>query len=87
MNSICYYSLGDTQRTSAVERWEDRVPYRLIRYGLSAKHPDERMFRERPELKESSDVVIVGAGGNGLAAAYYLARDHGLTDAALLGKS
>jgi sarcosine oxidase subunit beta len=45
------------------------------------------MFSERPELKESYDAVIVGAGGHGLAAAYYLARDHGITNVAVLEKS
>ena len=32
------------------------------------------------------DVVIVGAGGHGLATAYYLARNHGITDIAVLEK-
>lgn len=63
------------------------MPYRLLKYGLSSKHPDGRMFKERPELKESYDAVIIGAGGHGLAAAYYLARDHGITDVAVLEKS
>ena len=31
-------------------------------------------------------MVIVGAGGHGLAAAYYLAKDHGITDVAVLDK-
>jgi sarcosine oxidase subunit beta len=63
------------------------MPYNLLKYGLSSKHPDKRMFSERPELKESYDAVIVGAGGHGLAAAYYLARDHGITNVAVLEKS
>jgi sarcosine oxidase, subunit beta len=63
------------------------MPFRLIKYGLSAKHPDGRMFRERADLKESYEAVIIGGGGHGLAAAYYLARDHGITDVAVLEKS
>ncbi|MDX6723889.1 MAG: sarcosine oxidase, subunit beta [Solirubrobacteraceae bacterium] len=37
-----------------------------------------------PEPKRSYDVVVVGAGGHGLATAYYLARNHGITDVAVL---
>ncbi len=62
------------------------MPYRLIKYGLSSKHPDKRMFTEPSGLKESYEAVIIGAGGHGLAAAYYLARDYGITDVAVLEK-
>ncbi len=65
---------------------EGGMPYRLIKYGLSSKHPDKRMFTEPSGLKESYDAVIIGAGGHGLAAAYYLARDYGITDVAVLEK-
>ena len=44
----------------------------------------ERMWRPRRELKESYDVVIIGAGSHGLATAYYLAKNHGITDVAVL---
>jgi sarcosine oxidase subunit beta len=37
-----------------------------------------------PEPKRSYDVVIVGAGGHGLATAHYLALNHGITDVAVL---
>ena len=36
--------------------------------------------------KASYDVIIVGAGGHGLAAAYYLARKHGITNVAVIEK-
>ena len=45
-----------------------------------------RMWRPRQELRDSYDVVIVGGGSHGLAAAYYLAR-MGITDVAVLEKS
>ena len=34
-----------------------------------------------------ADVVIVGGGGHGLATAYYLAKEHGLTNVAVLEKN
>jgi sarcosine oxidase subunit beta len=39
-----------------------------------------------PEPKASYDVVVVGAGGHGLATAYYLAKEHGITNVAVLEK-
>lgn len=44
------------------------------------------MFRTPDRLKPAYDVVIIGGGGHGLAAAYYLARDHGITDVCVLEK-
>ena len=37
-------------------------------------------------LKKSYDVIVVGAGGHGLASAFHLARDHGLKRIAVLDK-
>ena len=39
-----------------------------------------------PELRNSYDVVLVGAGGHGLATAYYLAKKHGIKNIAILEK-
>jgi sarcosine oxidase subunit beta len=46
-----------------------------------------RMWRKRPELKDSYDVVIVGGGSHGLATAYYLQKEHGIKDVAILEKN
>jgi sarcosine oxidase subunit beta len=62
------------------------MPYRLLRFGLSSKHPEPRMFTRHDSLKPAYDVVIIGAGGHGLASAYYLARDHGIRNVAVLEK-
>jgi sarcosine oxidase subunit beta len=42
------------------------------------------MFRVHEALRPTYDAVIIGAGGHGLAAAYYLAKDHGLRNVAVL---
>jgi sarcosine oxidase, subunit beta len=62
------------------------MPARLLKFALSRAHPEPRMFTRHDQLKSSYDVVIIGAGGHGLAAAYYLARDHGICDVAVLEK-
>ncbi|MCW5622971.1 MAG: FAD-dependent oxidoreductase [Burkholderiales bacterium] len=56
----------------------------LLRFGLAGKYLEPRMFRTPERLKSAYDVVIIGGGGHGLAAAYYLARDFGITDVAVL---
>jgi sarcosine oxidase subunit beta len=48
------------------------------------EQPD-RLWRT-PEPKRSYDVIIVGAGGHGLATAYYLAEHHGVRNVAVLEK-
>jgi sarcosine oxidase, subunit beta len=46
-----------------------------------------RMWRPRGELRRRYDVVIIGGGSHGLATAYYLAKNHGITDVAVLEQS
>ena len=58
----------------------------LVRNALSGHRHWPRIWRE-PEPRAHYDVIIVGGGGHGLATAYYLAKNHNLTDVAVLEKS
>lgn len=59
--------------------------FNLVRHAFGRHRHWQPAWRNRP-LKPSYDVIIVGAGGHGLAAAYYLARNHGITNVAVLDK-
>jgi sarcosine oxidase subunit beta len=63
------------------------MPLGLLKQGLAREFRPQPVLPERAELKSSYDVVIIGGGGHGLAAAYYLAKEHGITDVAVLDKS
>ena len=58
--------------------------FSLLRHGLG--HDDwPRVWRE-VDLEPTYDVVIIGAGVHGLATAYYLAHNHGVTNVAVVDK-
>src|SRR5580658_2410234 len=57
----------------------------LLRQALAGNSGWPEQWRS-PEPKSAYDVVIVGAGGHGLATAYYLAAEHGIRNVAVLEK-
>jgi len=60
------------------------MPYRLLKFAFSKTYPEPRMFRSPATLRDSYDVVIIGGGGHGLAAAYYLASVLGISNVAVI---
>ena len=59
--------------------------FALVREAMRQHKGWERQWAS-PEPRKRYDVIIVGAGGHGLATAYYLAKEHGITDVAVLEK-
>jgi sarcosine oxidase subunit beta len=57
--------------------------FSLARNALS-HHENWPAAWASPEPKASYDVVIIGGGGHGLATAYYLAKNHGITNVAVI---
>jgi sarcosine oxidase subunit beta len=51
---------------------------------IPGEHP-EWLWRD-PDPKSSYDAIVIGGGGHGLATAYYLAKNHGMTNIAVLEK-
>lgn len=59
--------------------------FRVIREGLTGNRGWTRAWRD-PAPKPRYDAIVIGGGGHGLSTAYYLARNHGLTNVAVLEK-
>jgi len=59
--------------------------FSLLSEARKAHQGWDRQWRD-PEPKKSYDAIIVGAGGHGLATAYYLAKNHGIWNVAVLEK-
>jgi sarcosine oxidase, subunit beta len=60
--------------------------FSVLRNALSYHEKWPQMWRS-PDPKQEYDVIIVGAGGHGLATAYYLAKEHGITNVAVLERA
>ena len=59
--------------------------WRVFLEGLRGQSGWKPVWRE-PQPRAEYDAVIIGGGGHGLATAYYLAKEHGLTNVAVLEK-
>ncbi len=58
---------------------------RVLREGLTGNKGWTPHWRD-PEPKAEYDAIIIGGGGHGLSTAYYLAKNHGMTNIAVLEK-
>jgi len=59
--------------------------FSLIHQALRGQKDWTPAWRD-PEPKDEYDIVLIGGGGHGLATAYYLAKEHGLKNIAVLEK-
>ncbi len=59
--------------------------FALVRNALNYHENWQQAWRS-PEPKPEYDILVIGGGGHGLATAYYLAREHGITNVAVLEK-
>ena len=59
--------------------------FSLAKNALSFHENWQRTWRS-PEPKKNYDAIIVGGGGHGLASAYYMAKEHGIRNVAVLEK-
>ena len=59
--------------------------FNLIKNAFSS-HENWEVAWKDPAPKKSYDVIIIGGGGHGLATAYYLAKEHNITNVAIIEK-
>lgn len=65
--------------------WRKYSALALVWNGLTGNRDWTVCWRDAAP-RDRYDVVIIGGGGHGLATAYYLAKNHGITNAAVIEK-
>lgn len=58
----------------------------LVKEGFNNQKGWQKAWRS-PQPKGRYDVIIIGGGGHGLATAYYLAKNHGIRDVAVIERA
>tara|TARA_Y100001968_G_scaffold53770_1_gene44819 strand:+ start:1300 stop:2550 length:1251 start_codon:yes stop_codon:yes gene_type:complete len=59
--------------------------FKLVRNAFDYHESWDRAWRS-PEPQTEYEVIIIGGGGHGLATAFYLAKEHGITNVAVIEK-
>ncbi|MBK7473323.1 MAG: sarcosine oxidase subunit beta family protein [Betaproteobacteria bacterium] len=65
---------------------KQRFSFGALVRGAAGGHRHWQPQWRTPAMKRRYQVIVVGAGGHGLATAYYLAKNHGITDVAVIEK-
>ena len=60
------------------------MPFGLLKEGFRRRRKPPRVLPRQGPLARNYDVVIIGGGGHGLATAYYLAKNYGIRNVAVL---
>ena len=68
-----------------IKRSKKYSVFSLVKNALSY-HENWQPAWRNPEIKKEYDVIIVGGGGHGLTTAYYLAKNHGIKNIAVVEK-
>ena len=63
----------------------DYSVFEVVRQALTGNRNWQEAWR-KPEPRSHYDVIIIGGGGHGLATAFYLASEHGITNVAVVEK-
>src|SRR4029078_9745001 len=87
------FILSPRRGTSPQHSTRKTSPRRMQRFSLLSLlqnsfsgHTEWKPFWRDAAPKARYDAVIIGGGGHGLATAYYLAKNHGITNVAVLEK-
>jgi sarcosine oxidase subunit beta len=77
---------GPSRSRRACARGHGPGAVSLLRGAFTGQRNWPQAWRS-PEAKAAYDVLVIGGGGHGLAAAYYLAKNHGISNVAVLERA